>query len=151
MVHTYIDWASCKPTRRSNSGGGGCISRSLLSSSLVQSSSPCLPQHLCSWVSRATPQSERIAEPEINSGRAPVCCKSGFNCMHRYYASSRSWSIQAFGNANHVGTTNSPTGQLRYEDLTYREFMQAVLRLTARLKSSIEQSFRCVERGLERS
>ena len=86
-----------------------------------------------------TPKSARIAELEINNGRAPVCCKSGFNCMHRYYASSRSWSIQAFDNANHVGTTNSPTGQHSgTKDLTYREFcrLSGVSQLFLRFLSS---------------
>ena len=86
-----------------------------------------------------TPKSARIAEPEINNGIAPVCCKSGFNCMHSYYASSRSWSIQAFCNANHVGTTNSPTGQHSgTKDLTYREFcrLSRVSQLFLRFLSS---------------
>ena len=39
----------------------------------------------------------------------------------------------------------------RYEGSHVQRILQAVSRLTALLKISIEQSFRCVERGFERS
>ena len=61
----------------------------------------------------------RVAEFEVFDGRGPtcrvlhaeVCCRSGCNSMQRYHASSRSWSTEAFGNANNVGPTNSSTGR----------------------------------------
>ena len=109
---------------------------------------------------RASPRSTRVAEFEVFDRRAlscrvPLaeqCCRSGFSCMRWYRASSRSWSTQAFDNANYVGPATSTTGRHRSSmDLRFHEFLQTGQRLTTRLKISIGQSLKWVECGLEHS
>ena len=128
VVQTDGDWAACKSTRRSHSEGWVCRGRHLL-------------HHWCrvqACVALRTGQAElraqiqglqEVAEFEVLDGRAlayrvphaEVCCRSGFNCMQRYHASSRSWSTQAVG-SNHV----DPQQILEQEGIEVRRISRAV-------------------------
>ena len=144
VVLTDNEWASCKSTRRSNSGGWVFRCRHLL-------------HHLCrvqTPVALSTGDAELYAQirglqemvslkclmEEFRPGpHAGVYCTSGFNCMQRYHAPSRSWPTQSFGNANSVDPTNSSTGSHRGStDLTYREIykLSRVSQLVSRSLSS---------------
>ena len=146
VVQTGRDWASCKSTRRSNSGGWAFRGRRLV-------------HHWCrvqARVALSTGEAELFAQIQglqvllslkyLMEELRPAECRT-LKCVAEVdstackgvHASSRSWSTQAVGNANNVGPTNSSTGRRRSStDLTCRDFCRlfCVSQLVSRSLSS---------------